>query len=65
MWRPVDGAIEATAFRRLEDAAWAGLAKEAGGLLSFLGTREPEVYRRYGHWWGKDMPRSEVRLFPG
>ena len=65
VWRPVDGAIEATAFRRLDDAAWEGLAKEARGLLRFLGSREPEVYRRYGHWWGKDMPRHEVRLLPG
>jgi hypothetical protein len=65
VWQPVDGAIEATAFRRLDDAAWAGLAKEARGLLRFLGSREPEAYRRYGHWWGKDMPRHEVRLLPG
>ena len=64
VWRPVDGAIEATAFRRLDDAAWAGLAKEARGLVRLLWSRDPVVYRRYGHWWDKDMPRHEVRLLP-
>jgi hypothetical protein len=26
--------------------------------------REPEVYRRYHHWWGK-LPGAETRLLPG
>jgi hypothetical protein len=64
VWRPVDGAIEATAFHRLDDEAWKGLEAEAGALLAFLADREPTVYRRYAHWWTKGMPSAEVRLLP-
>jgi Winged helix DNA-binding domain len=62
VWRPVDGGIEATAFERLSEEAWGGLEAEAGGLLTFLATRDPNVYRRYGHWWDKHLPSAEVRL---
>ncbi|CAN5574202.1 winged helix DNA-binding domain-containing protein [soil metagenome] len=61
VWRPLDGGIEATAFHRLSDDAWSGLATEARGLRSFLAEREPEVYRRYARWWA-DLPAAEVRL---
>jgi hypothetical protein len=64
VWRPADGAIEATAFRRLDDRSWSGLAKEARGLLALLRPRDPEIYRRFGHWWDKDMPRREVHMLP-
>jgi Winged helix DNA-binding domain len=64
VWRPVSGGIEATAFHRLSDQAWTGLAAEAGALLAFLADRDPGVYRRYGHWWAK-LPSAEVRLLPG
>ena len=47
VWRPVEGGIEATAFHRLTDEAWDGLAVEAGALVAFLADREPAVYRRY------------------
>ena len=63
MWRPVDGAIEATAFRRLRAADWRGLAAEAQGLQALLAEREPRAYRRYDRWWA-DLPAAEVRLLP-
>ena len=64
VWRPVEGGIEATAYHRLPDEAWTGLAAEAGALTSFLADRDPAVYRRYTHWWSK-LPSAEVRLLPG
>lgn len=64
VWRPAAGGIEATTFHPLPDDAWDGLAAEARSLTAFLAEREPEVYRRYGHWWDK-LPRGEVRLIPG
>jgi hypothetical protein len=65
VWRPVEGGVEATAFHRLDDAAWQGLAVEAAALVTFLKDREPDVYQRYAHWWSKKMPRAEVRVLPG
>jgi hypothetical protein len=64
VWRPVEGGIEATAFHKLPEEAWAGLAAEAGALAAFLADRDPMVYRRYGRWWSK-LPSAEVRLLPG
>jgi hypothetical protein len=29
-----------------------------------LADREPEVYRRYHHWWDK-LPDGQTRLLPG
>jgi hypothetical protein len=65
VWRPAEGGIEATAFHRLDDEAWQGLAAEARALVAFLADRDPAVYRRYAHWWAKEMPGAEVRLLPG
>jgi Winged helix DNA-binding domain len=65
VWRPVEGGIEATAFARLDDEAWAGLAAEAAALVKFLTDREPTVYGRYAHWWTKPMPKAQTRLLPG
>jgi hypothetical protein len=64
VWRPVEGGIEATAFHRLPDDVWEGLAAEAQSLVAFLADREPKVYRRYEYWW-RTLPSSEVRLLPG
>jgi Winged helix DNA-binding domain len=64
VWRPVEGGVEATAFHRLDDEAWNGLAGEASALAAFLADRDPAVYRRYAHWWTKEMPSAEVRLLP-
>jgi hypothetical protein len=64
VWRAIDEGIEATAFRRLPGEAWDGLAEEARGLMSFLASREPLVYRRYAHWW-TDLPAAEIRVLPG
>lgn len=64
VWRPVDGGIEATAFRPLPDEAWEGLAAEAASLVALLADRESGVYRRYGHWW-TTLPADDVRVLPG
>lgn len=67
VWRPApDGAagIEITAFERLDKATWMGLEAEAHDLVAFLGNRQPDVYRRYGHWWEK-LPAGEVRVLAG
>jgi winged helix DNA-binding protein len=61
VWRPVDGAIEATAFHPLPDDAWAGLATEATALVRFLAGREPSIYGRCAHWWN-DLPSADVRV---
>jgi hypothetical protein len=62
VWRPIDGTIEATAFRRLSDEAWDGLEREACALLALLAGRDPRIYTRYGRWWS-DLPVAEVRRF--
>ncbi|HEY2577428.1 MAG TPA: winged helix DNA-binding domain-containing protein [Streptosporangiaceae bacterium] len=64
VWRAVAGGIEATAFHPLPAEAWAGLAAEAGSLLSFLADRDPRVYSRYDHWWSK-LRDGETRRLPG
>ncbi|MEU6876717.1 winged helix DNA-binding domain-containing protein [Streptomyces sp. NPDC046712] len=64
VWRPAEGGIEATAFHDLPDEVWEGLADEARALVAFLSDRDPQVYRRYGHWWSK-LPKAETRLLPG
>jgi Winged helix DNA-binding domain len=67
VWRPApDGAngIEITAFERLDKATWAALDGEAHDLVAFLADRQPDVYRRYAHWW-KKLPRGEVRILGG
>ncbi len=63
VWRPVEDGIEASAFHRLPDDAWAGLASEARALLRFVADREPRVYARYGHWW-TGLPAADVRVLP-
>jgi hypothetical protein len=64
VWRPVQGAIEATAFQPLPEQAWTGLAAEAQALLALLADREPLVYRRHARWWA-GLPSAEVRVLPG
>jgi hypothetical protein len=61
VWRPTGEGIEATAFRHLDDDAWAGLDAEARSLRAFLADREPTAYRRYSRWW-TGLPAEEVRL---
>lgn len=62
VWRPVEGGIEASAFRPLTEDAWEGLAAEAHALHAFLADREPRIYRRYDHWWRKLPAPADVRL---
>ncbi|MFC5666597.1 winged helix DNA-binding domain-containing protein [Kitasatospora misakiensis] len=68
VWRTAEGGIEATAFHSLPDEAWDQLATEARSLTALLADREPDVYRRYHHWWSKPakLPAgTETRLLPG
>ena len=64
VWRPVDGGIEATAFRKLRRKDWDGLAAEARSLVAFLADRDPAIYRRYSRWWDS-LPSAEVRVLRG
>jgi hypothetical protein len=61
VWRPAEGGIEATAFRKLSKEDWRGLEAEARALVAFLAEREPLVYRRYARWW-TSLPSAEVRV---
>ncbi len=64
VWRPApEGAagIEVTAFERLDKATWSALEGEAHDLIGFLADRQPDVYRRYAHWWDK-LPDGDVRV---
>jgi hypothetical protein len=61
VWRAVREGIEVTAFHPLPDFTWAALAGEARALVPFLADRDPEVYRRYHHWWAR-LPGAEVRI---
>ena len=63
VWRAVEGGIEVTAFHRLSDETWEGIATEAAALVAFLADRDPTVYRRYAHWWAT-LAGAEVRLLP-
>ncbi|MFB6526308.1 winged helix DNA-binding domain-containing protein [Streptomyces sp. NPDC056399] len=65
VWRPVEGGIEASAFRPLPARVWAELAEEAEALDGFLGARDRRVYGRYDHWWVKGLPSVETRVLPG
>lgn len=62
VWRLLDGAIEASAFRALTKADWIGLESEAAALTGFLLARDPKVYSRYHRWWSK-LEAAEVRVF--
>ncbi|MFE4632533.1 winged helix DNA-binding domain-containing protein [Streptomyces sp. NPDC056773] len=61
VWRPAGTGIEATAFHPLPEEVWEALTTEARSLTAFLSDREPQVYRRYAHWWTK-LPSAETRL---
>ncbi|MFB4318424.1 winged helix DNA-binding domain-containing protein [Actinomadura sp. 21ATH] len=65
VWRAAGEGIEATAFRPLPEDAWEGLAAEARSLLRFLAGREPQVYRRYHHWWARLPGGAATRVLPG
>lgn len=61
VWRTAPDGIEATAFLPLTDDAWAELAAEAEALTAFLADRDPEVYRRYHHWWPR-LPEGRTEI---
>ena len=64
VWRAVREGIEVTAFHPLPDSTWEALGGEARALVAFLADRDPEVYRRYHHWWAR-LPGAEVRILLG
>jgi hypothetical protein len=61
VWRPLEDAVEATAFHTLPDDVWEGLTAEARSLLTLLRGRDPRVYRRYDRWWTQ-LPAQHVRV---
>ena len=61
VWRTTPDGIEATAFLPLTDDVWAALATEAEALTAFLADRDPQVYRRYHHWW-KRLPEGRTEI---
>ena len=63
VWRAVEGGIEATAFHDLPNDVWEQFAAEARALVAVLAARDPQVYRRYHHWWST-LPDADVRLLP-
>ena len=48
----------------LSKEAWRGLETEAHDLIGLLAGRDPQVYRRYGHWWNT-LASAEVRVIGG
>jgi hypothetical protein len=64
VWRSTGTGIEVGAFHALDADQWADLAGEAAALTRFLADRDPLIYRRYGHWWGKGLPIVQSRTLP-
>ncbi len=62
VWRTIDGALELTAFRKLDKESWRGLTEEAERLAALLADRDPAPYGRYNHWWDKGIPGAETRI---
>jgi hypothetical protein len=62
VWRLVDGGVEVAAFHAFDDAAWAGVEREAQALRRLLAERDPQTYARFGHWWAKGLPSARVRV---
>jgi len=65
VWRPIDGAIEVTAFRPIPAADWDAVADEAADLVRWLGPRDPKTFGRYRRWWERLPEPLEVRRLPG
>jgi hypothetical protein len=60
-----DLALQTLVLRYLEGFGPASIADMARfALVPVLADREPEVYRRYHHWWAK-LPDAETRLLSG
>lgn len=65
IWRATEDGIEAMAFEPLSDDVWEQLANEARTLQQFLADRDPQVFRRYSHWWNKPLPGTPRLLASG
>jgi len=61
VWRPSPAGIEIAAFQKLARKDWTELEAEARAMVAFLAGRDPDVYRRYAHWW-RTLPSREVRV---
>jgi hypothetical protein len=64
VWRPIEGGIEASAFRELSHDVWHALEAEAKDLVRLLDARERLVYRRYARWWA-ELPVVESEVLAG
>jgi hypothetical protein len=62
VWRVVEGQIEVTPFHDLTPATWRALTGEARRLVGQLADRDPDVYRRYHHWWNTLPAANRRRL---
>src|SRR5690606_11503990 len=62
VWRPAEGGVEASAFRKLTRDEWDGLAAEAERLAP-LAARGPLLQARFLNWW-RDLEGAETRLLP-
>jgi Winged helix DNA-binding domain len=63
VWRPArDGrpGVEVATFTKLPAGVWADVEAEASSLAALLAERDPNVYRRYDHWWD-DLPVEQRR----
>lgn len=65
VWRPIDDAVEVTAFRRIGADDWATLDDESGRLVRFLADRDPSAFGRHRRWWTRLPDPVEVRRLPG
>ena len=63
VWRVFGEGLEVTAFRKFTDDEWEAVANEAVALRKFLATREPRVFVRSHHWWDKNLPGEQTRIF--
>jgi hypothetical protein len=62
VWRVLEGGLEVTAFHKLSDEQWEGVAHEAKALLKFLRARDRRVFFRHHHWWNKGI-EGNPRVF--
>ncbi|HET7030677.1 MAG TPA: winged helix DNA-binding domain-containing protein [Candidatus Limnocylindrales bacterium] len=65
IWRPIDGRIEVTAFRRIGADEWDALEAEARSLVGLLSERDPKAFSRHRRWWTRLPEPVAVRRLPG
>ncbi len=53
VWRLIEGHVEVTLFETITDDDLGALDTEARTLVAATTPRDPDLYRRYSHWWTK------------